>query len=152
MQTNVAAQAPPTPRAGADGASATVGTGAAARARDDRGRARAGAAHAAIRNRQEKPKPVEKPTPPRKSAQQDFNALLNKLTAPDKPVKNAKPAAARHPRRRGGQSNDRQSGGRAEKPDLSLLEPPDGFAADRANDLVVEFDLRLNPDGTGCPR
>ena len=42
----------------------------------------------------EKPKPVEKPKPARKSAQQDFNDLLSKLTAPDKPVKNAKACRA----------------------------------------------------------
>ena len=41
----------------------------------------------------EKPKPVEKPEPPKETKKQqatDFNALLNKLTTPDKPVKNAK--------------------------------------------------------------
>ena len=38
----------------------------------------------------EKPKPVDKPVPEKKNAAVDFNALLNKLTAPDKPVKTAK--------------------------------------------------------------
>src|SRR3954463_15878993 len=38
----------------------------------------------------EKPVPVEKPQPTKKEMAQDFNALLNKLTAPEKPVKTAK--------------------------------------------------------------
>lgn len=40
----------------------------------------------------EQPKPVEKPVEkPKKTAADDFNSLLNKLTAPEKPVKNVKP-------------------------------------------------------------
>ena len=40
----------------------------------------------------EKPKPAGKPgEKPKKTAADDFNSLLNKLTAPEKPVKNVKP-------------------------------------------------------------
>ena len=43
-----------------------------------------------IKVAKEKPPPVDKPVQSKKAAQEDFNALLNKLTTPDKPVKNAK--------------------------------------------------------------
>jgi hypothetical protein len=97
----------------------------------------------------EKPKPVEKPVEPKPTKKQqavDFNALLNKLTAPDKPVKAAKTG----PRVIPGVGN-----GNLMTADLSdalrsqiyrCWSPPTG--APDARDLVVDFDLSLNPDGT----
>src|SRR5260221_55819 len=71
----------------------------------------------------QKPEPVDKPAPPKKEMQHDFNALLNKLTAPGKRAKHAKAAAAHNQGHGLGQSDDRRSGGCTQKPDLSLLEP-----------------------------
>jgi len=98
----------------------------------------------------EKPKPVEKPPePPRESKQKqatNFDALLNKLTAPQKPVKNAKAG----PRVIQGIGT-----GNLMTADLAdalrgqiyrCWSPPTG--APNAQDLVVEYDLALNPDGT----
>ena len=97
----------------------------------------------------EKPKPVEKrvePKPARKEKAVDFNALLNKLTTPDKPVKAAKPG----PRVIPGVGN-----GNLMTADLSdalrsqiyrCWSPPTG--APDARDLIVDYDLSLNPDGT----
>jgi outer membrane biosynthesis protein TonB len=98
----------------------------------------------------EKPKPVEKPPePPRESKQKqatNFDALLNKLTAPQKPVKNAKVG----PRVIQGIGT-----GNLMTADLAdalrgqiyrCWSPPTG--APNAQDLVVEYDLALNPDGT----
>jgi hypothetical protein len=90
-------------------------------------------------------KPVEKPEP-KKNATQDFNALLNKLTTPDKPVKTAKA---------GPRVIQGIGAGNAMTADLvSALQsqiyrcwsPPTG--APDARDLVVDYDLSLNPDGT----
>jgi hypothetical protein len=98
----------------------------------------------------EKPKPVEKPPePPKETKKQqatDFNALLNKLTAPDKPVKTAKAG----PRVIQGIGT-----GNLMTADLAdalrgqiyrCWSPPTG--APNAQDLIVEYDLALNPDGT----
>jgi outer membrane biosynthesis protein TonB len=95
----------------------------------------------------EKPKPVDKPQPPKKAAAQDFNDLLAKLTTPDKPVKNAKAG-----------TRAIQAAGAGNQMTADLVDAlrsqiqrcwskPEGFAADRANDLVVEFDLELGRDG-----
>ncbi len=98
----------------------------------------------------EKPKPEEKPPQPPKETKKeqatDFNALLNKLTAPDKPVKTAKAG----PR-------VIQGIGTGNMMTASLVDalrsqiarcwsPPTG--APNAQDLVVEFAMALNPDGT----
>jgi len=94
----------------------------------------------------EKPKPVEKPQPTRKEMAQNFNDLLNQLTKPEKPVKSAKEG----PRVIAGVGN-----GSLMTADLAdslrsqmrrCWSPPTG--APNASDLIVDFDLALNPDGT----
>lgn len=106
----------------------------------------------------DKPKPVEdvkpkpedtKPKPPTKKEQaQDFAALLNKLTAPEKPVKNAK---------QGPRVIQAQGLGNAMTADLvSALQSQiyrcwnvaGLVGSPNPNDLVVDFDIMLNPDGT----
>ena len=90
-------------------------------------------------------KPVEKPAEKKDSAV-DFDKLLNKLTTPDKPVKNAK---------QGPRVVQGIGAGNMMTADLvSALQsqiyrcwsPPTG--APNAGDLVVDYDLRLNRDGT----
>ena len=95
----------------------------------------------------EKPKPVEKPKPARKSAQQDFNDLLSKLTAPDKPVKNAKAGPRAIQGVGAGNQMTADLADALKSQIYRCWSKPEGFAADRANDLVVEFDLELGPDG-----
>ena len=83
---------------------------------------------------------------PKKPTNQDFAALLNKLTAPQTPPKNAKPG-----------TRTVQGIGAANLMTANLVDalksqidkcwsPPVG--APNANDLVVDFDLRLNRNGT----
>ena len=81
-----------------------------------------------------------------KQNSQDFAALLNKLTAPPKPQPNTKV---------GPRTVQGIGAANAMTADLSdalksqiyqCWSPPVG--APNANDLVVDFDLRLNPDGT----
>jgi hypothetical protein len=95
----------------------------------------------------EKPKPVEKPKPARKSAQQDFNDLLSKLTAPDKPVKTAKTGPRAIQGVGAGNQMTADLADALKSQIYRCWSKPEGFAADRANDLVVEFDLELGPDG-----
>jgi hypothetical protein len=98
----------------------------------------------------EKPKPVEKPPEPpkptKKQQAQDFNALLNKLTTPDKPVKTAKAG----PRMIQGVGNGNLMTANLSDALRSQIyrcwSPPTG--APDARDLIVEYDLSLNPDGT----
>jgi hypothetical protein len=82
----------------------------------------------------------------KKPTNQDFAALLNKLTAPQTPPKNAKPG-----------TRTIEGVGNANLATASLIDalksqidrcwsPPVG--APNPNDLVVSFDLRLNRDGT----
>jgi hypothetical protein len=94
----------------------------------------------------EKPKPVDKPVEAKKTPAVDFNALLNKLTAPEKPVKNAKP---------GPRVIEGVGAGNLMTADLAdalksqiyrCWSPPTG--APDARDLIVDYDLSLNPDGT----
>jgi len=97
----------------------------------------------------EKPKPVEKPVEPKPTKKEqavDFNALLNKLTAPEKPVKPAKTG----PRVIQGVGN-----GNLMTADLAdalrsqikrCWSPPIG--APNPADVVVDFDVQLNKDGT----
>jgi hypothetical protein len=95
----------------------------------------------------EKPKPKDQPKT-KKEQSQDFAALLNKLTAPEKPVRNAK---------QGPRVIQQQGLGNAMTADLvsalqsqiykcwnvqSLIGSPN------PNDLVVDFDVHFNPDGT----
>lgn len=94
----------------------------------------------------EKPKPVDKPQPTKKQQQQDFNALLNKLTTPDKPVKTAK-AGPRVVQGIG--AGDQMTADLADALKSQIhrcWSPPTG--APNAEDLIVDFDLALNPDGT----
>ena len=94
----------------------------------------------------EKPKEVEKPAPTRKEAPQDFNALLNKLTAPEKPVKNAK-AGPRVIQGIGtGNLMTADLADALKSQIFRCWSPPTG--APDARDLIVDFDLSLNPDGT----
>ena len=94
----------------------------------------------------EKPKEVEKPAPAKKEAAQDFNALLNKLTAPDKPVKNAK-AGPRVIQGIGtGNLMTADLADALKSQIFRCWSPPTG--APDARDLIVDFDLSLNPDGT----
>ncbi|MEO8301549.1 MAG: cell envelope integrity protein TolA [Rhizomicrobium sp.] len=95
----------------------------------------------------EKPKPVEKPKPTRKAMQQDFNDLLNKLTTPDKPVKTAKTGPRAIQGVGAGNQMTADLADALKSQIYRCWSRPEGFAADRANDLVVEFDLELGPDG-----
>jgi hypothetical protein len=90
-------------------------------------------------------KPVEKPDT-KKNAQQDFAALLNKLTTPDKPVKNAKagPRVVQQVGLGNGMTADLADALKSQI--YRCWSPPTG--APDARDLIVDFDLRLNPDGT----
>jgi hypothetical protein len=86
-------------------------------------------------------KPVEK-----KDAAQDFNALLNKLTAPDKTVKNAK-AGPRVVQAVGlGNAMTADISDALKSQIYRCWSPPTG--APDARDLIVDYDLSLNPDGT----
>jgi type IV secretory pathway VirB10-like protein len=88
----------------------------------------------------------EKPVETRKQQEQDFNALLKNLTAPDKPAKEAKA---------GPRVIQGIGAGNMMTADLAdalrgqiyrCWSPPTG--APNANDLVVDYDLSLNADGT----
>lgn len=97
----------------------------------------------------EKPPPVDKPVPKpetKKNAQQDFAALLNKLTAPDRPVKNAKagPRVIQQVGIGNGMTADLADALKSQI--YRCWSPPTG--APDARDLIVDYDLRLNPDGT----
>ena len=94
----------------------------------------------------EKPVPVEKPQPTKKQMAQDFNALLNKLTAPEKPVKTAK-AGPRVIQGIGAGNQMTADIADALKSQIyRCWSPPTG--APDARDLVVDYDLSLNPDGS----
>jgi hypothetical protein len=95
----------------------------------------------------EKPKPVEKP--PRESKKEqavDFNALLNKLTTPDKPVKTAKAGPRVIPGIGTGNLMTADIADALKSQMRRCWSPPTG--APDARDLIVDFDLSLNPDGT----
>ena len=94
----------------------------------------------------EKPKPVDKPAPTKKEMQQDFNALLNKLTAPEKPVKNAK-AGPRVVQGIGAGNLMTADLVTALRSQIARCWSPPTGAPD-ARDLVADFDVSLNPDGT----
>jgi len=98
----------------------------------------------------EKPKPVEKPIekpqPTKKEMQQDFNALLNKLTTPDKAVKNVKPGPRVIQGVGAGNLMTADIADALRSQIYRCWSPPTG--APDARDLVVDYDLSLNPDGT----
>ena len=97
-----------------------------------------------------KEKPVEEkpPQPTRKEQAQDFNDLLNKLTTPDKPAKvTAKPGT------RVVQAVGLGNAMTANLADImkSAIRPcwsPQAVVAPNPQDTIVNFDLVLNPDGT----
>ena len=95
----------------------------------------------------EKPKPVDQPKPTRKAMQQDFNALLNKLTAPDKPVKTAKTGQRVIPGAGAGNQMTASLEDALKSQIHRCWNRPEGFPVDRGDDLVVQFDLELGPDG-----
>jgi hypothetical protein len=94
----------------------------------------------------EKLKPVEKPQPTRKEMQQDFNALLNKLTTPDKPARTAKAGPRVIPGVGTGNLMTADIADALRSQMYRCWSPPTG--APDARDLIVDFDLSLNPDGT----
>jgi len=94
----------------------------------------------------EKPKPVDKPQPTKKEMQQDFNALLNKLTTAEKPVKTAKEGPRVIQGIGTGNLMTADIADALKSQMYRCWSPPTG--APNANDLVVYFDLSLNPDGT----
>jgi outer membrane biosynthesis protein TonB len=88
-------------------------------------------------------KPVEKP---KKNASDDFASLLNKLTAPEKPVKNARPADRVIQGAGAGTAMTANIADALKSQIYRCWSPPTG--APNARDLVVDFDLRLNRDGS----
>jgi len=88
----------------------------------------------------------EKPQETRKQQQQDFNALLNKLTAPDKPVKEAKAGTRVIQGIGAGNMMTADLADALRGQIYRCWSPPTG--APNANDLIVNYDLALNPDGT----
>ena len=95
---------------------------------------------------QKEVKPVEKPVEPKKSASVNFDALLNKLTTPEKPVKNAKPAERVIPGIGSGNAMTANIADALKSQIYRCWSPPTG--APDARDLIVDYDLSLNPDGS----
>jgi hypothetical protein len=93
----------------------------------------------------EKPKPVDKP-PTRKEMAQNFDALLNKLATPDKPVKTAKEGPRTIQGIGAGNLMTANLADALKSQMYRCWSPPTG--APDARDLIVDFDLSLNPDGT----
>jgi len=95
----------------------------------------------------EKPPPEDtKPVPPKKQQQDDFNALLNKLTTPDKPVKTAKAGPRVIQGVGAGNMMTADIADALRGQIYRCWSPPTG--APDARDLIVDYDLSLNPDGT----
>lgn len=93
------------------------------------------------------PKPPEQAKPkPKKNTSQDFAALLNKLTTPPKTPPNAKtgPRVVQGIGAANAMTADLADALKSQI--YRCWSPPVG--APNANDLVVDFDLSLNPDGT----
>ncbi len=94
----------------------------------------------------EKPPPVDKPQPTRKEMAQNFDALLNKLATPDKPVKTAKEGPRVIQGIGTGNLMTADLADALKSQIYRCWSPPTG--APDARDLIVDFDLSLNPDGT----
>jgi len=99
----------------------------------------------------EEPKPVEKPpekpkVTKKQAQQQDFAALLNKLTAQPKRPKNARPGQRVIQGVGAGNAMTANIADALQSQIYRCWSPPVG--APNADDLIVEYDLRLNPDGT----
>jgi hypothetical protein len=95
----------------------------------------------------EKPKPVEKPVEPKKPTRRSFEDILNNLTTPDKPSKTAKTGTRVIQGVGAGNQMTADLADALKSQIYRCWSRPEGYAADRANDLVVEFDLELGPDG-----
>ena len=94
-----------------------------------------------------KPKPPEKPTVSKaQRQQQDFAALLNKLTAAPKRPPNAKTSDRLVQGVGSGNAMTANLADALQSQIYRCWSPPVG--APNADDLIVEYDLRLNPDGT----
>jgi hypothetical protein len=94
----------------------------------------------------DKPPPVDKPAPTKKDMQQDFNALLNKLTTPDKTAKNVKAGPRVIQGIGAGNLMTADIADALKSQIYRCWSPPTG--APDARDLIVDYDLSLNPDGT----
>jgi hypothetical protein len=95
----------------------------------------------------EKPQDQKPPVETKKQAQQDFNDLLNKLTKPDKPVKTtAKPGTRVVQGIGAGNQMTADLADALRSQMYRCWSPPTG--APNPQDLVVDYDLSLNPDGT----
>src|ERR1700761_7664082 len=95
----------------------------------------------------EKPPPDDtKPVQTKKDQQEDFNALLNKLTTPDKPVKTPKtgPRAIQGIGAGNMMTADLADALRGQ---IRRCWSPN-VAAPNPQDMIVDYDLALNPDGT----
>ena len=90
--------------------------------------------------------PVLVSAPANAAPSQDFAALLNKLTAPEKPVKNAKPAERAIQGIGSGNAMTANIADALKSQIYRCWSPPVG--APDARDLVVDYALRLNQDGT----
>jgi len=96
----------------------------------------------------DKPKPAPKPAPPKRSNSQDFAALLNQLTKPEAPPKNAQPSTRRV---EGIGAANRMTADLADALKSQIYQCwnlTSLAGTPNAADLVVDFDLRLNKDGT----
>lgn len=94
----------------------------------------------------EKPAEDKKTADKKKPAPVNFNDLLNKLTAPERPVKNAKPGTRVIQGIGAGNAMTADIADALKGQIYRCWSPPTG--APDARDLVVDYDLRLNPDGT----
>ena len=94
----------------------------------------------------EKPLPVEKSQSTKKEAAQNFNALLNKLTAPEKPVKTVKAGPRVIQGIGAGNLMTADIADALKSQIYRCWSPPTG--APDARDLIVDYDLSLNPDGS----
>jgi hypothetical protein len=108
---------------------------------------------AELRPLRAKPEPARKPKPQRmveqpqkKESEQDFSALLNKLTAPTSAPRNAK-VASRDIKGFGAESAMTLDLSDALSNQISRCWNPQ-IGAPRSDEMIVDFDLFLNPDGS----
>jgi hypothetical protein len=94
----------------------------------------------------EKKPDTDKPVETKKQQAQDFDSLLNKLTTPDKPVKNAKAGPRVIQGIGAGNMMTADLADALKSQIYRCWSPPTG--APDARDLVVDYDLALNPDGS----
>lgn len=94
----------------------------------------------------DKPKPVEKPVEKPKEKAVNFNDLLNKLTAPEKPVRTAKAGPRVIPGVGTGNMMTADIADALRGQIYKCWSPPTGAPDPR--DVIVDYDLFLNPDGS----